>query len=84
MLTQKDYTLQSPMSITKGSLCQYGIRSKEELQRLIDSNIIGNDFLYNSNGSFDKFGFNIESICTDAGYGVMKFLIQCITAILRH
>lgn len=72
MLTQKDYTPQSPMSITKELLCQYGISSKDELQRLIDSKIIGDDFLHYSDGSFDKFQL------------VQQILQRALTNITNH
>ena len=38
-------------------LCQYGISSKEELQRLIDSRILGEEFLHEIDSCVDKFQF---------------------------
>lgn len=57
ILTRRETDIQSPRTITEDLLCQYGISSEEELQRLIDSKILGDDFLHYSEGSFDKFKF---------------------------
>lgn len=57
ILTRKEHEVQSPRSITEELLCQYGISSKEELQRLINSKILGDDFLHYSENSFEKFQY---------------------------
>ena len=57
ILTGKEYEIQSQKTITEELLCQYGISSKEELERLIDSKVLGDDFIHYSDGSFEKFQF---------------------------
>lgn len=51
------YELSKPAPVTEEFLCQYGISSEEELKRLIDSKILGYDFLHYSDSSFDKFQY---------------------------
>lgn len=72
ILTGKEYEVQSKRSITEELLCQYGISSKKELQRLIDSKILGDDFLHYSDSSFDKFQF------------VQQILQRALTNIQNH
>lgn len=72
ILTQKAHEVQSPKSITEELLCQYGIGSEAELQRLIDSKILGDDFLHYSDSSLDKFQF------------VQQILQRAITNIQNH
>ena len=72
ILTQKAHEVQSSKSITEEWLCQYGIGSEAELQRLIDSKILGDDFLHYSDSSFDKFQF------------VQQILQRAITNIQNH
>lgn len=57
ILTQNKSAAQTTMSITEDVLCQYGISSKEELQRLIDSRMLGDDFLHEIDSCEDKFQF---------------------------
>lgn len=79
ILTQNGSAAQTTKSITEDVLCQYGIGSKEELQRLIDSRILGEDFLHEIDSCVDKFQFvqrilqrSLESIkshlCSLDGY----------------
>lgn len=73
ILTQKENTPQLPRSITEELLCQYGISSKEELQRLIDSKILGDDFLHYSDSNFDKFQF-VQQIIQRALTNIQDYL----------
>lgn len=57
ILTQNESAAQTTKSITEDVLCQYGISSKEELQRLIDSRILGEEFLHEIDSCVDKFQF---------------------------
>ncbi|MDE6020327.1 MAG: ATP-binding protein [Ruminococcus sp.] len=72
ILTGKEYEVQSQKAITEELLCQYGISSKEELQRIIDSKILGDDFLHYSDSCFDKFQF------------VQQILQRALTNIQNH
>jgi len=75
ILTRKEYEVQSQKAITEELLCQYGISSKEELQRLIDSKILGDDFLHYSDGSFDKFQF-VQKILERSLLNIQTYLKQ--------
>ena len=75
ILTRKEYEVQSQKAITEELLCQYGISSKEELQRLIDSKILGDDFLHYSDGSFDKFQF-VQNILERSLLNIQTYLKQ--------
>lgn len=57
ILTHKEFEKSAPKSITEELLCQYGISSEKELKRLIDSKILGDDFLHYSDNSLEKFKF---------------------------
>ena len=72
ILAQKEHEVQAPRIITEELLCQYGISSEAELKRLIDSKILGDNFLHYSDGDFDKFQF------------VQKILQRAITNIQNH
>lgn len=72
ILTGKEYEIQSQKAITEELLCQYGISSKEELQRIIDSKILGDDFLHYTDSCFDKFQF------------VQQILQRALTNIQNH
>lgn len=72
ILTHKEHEVQSPRYITEEFLCQYGISSEAELQRLIDSKILGDAFLHYSDGSLDKFQF------------VQQILQRALTNIQNH
>lgn len=74
ILTQNESATHTTKSITEDVLCQYGISSKEELQRLIDSRILGDDFLHEIDSCVDKFQFvqrilqrSLESIKSHLG-----------------
>ena len=74
ILTQNESAAHITKSITEDVLCQYGISSKEELQRLIDSRILGDDFLHEIDSCVDKFQFvqrilqrSLESIKSHLG-----------------
>lgn len=61
-------------------LAQYGISTQEELQRLIDSHVLGEDFLHNSEASIEKFEYvqkmlqrslkNIKAHLLEIGYNL--------------
>ena len=53
-------------------LARYGVSTQEELQRLIDSHVIGEEFLHTSEASFDKFEF------------VQRIIQRAITNIKVH
>lgn len=72
ILTQNESNVQITKSITDDLLCQYGISSKEELQRLIGSGILGNDFLHNIDSCPEKFQF------------VQQILQRALTNIQDH
>lgn len=72
ILTRKEHDVPLSKSITEELLCQYGISSEAELQRLIDSKILGDDFLHYNEGSFDKFQF------------VQQILQRALTNIQNH
>ena len=72
ILTQNESSAQSMKEITEDVLCQYGISSKEELQRLIDSRILGSDFLHDVDSCLDKFQF------------VQQILQRALTNIQNH
>lgn len=54
MLIHKTPEHSSALSIDK-VLARYGVSTQEELQRLIDSHILGEDFLHTSEASLEKF-----------------------------
>ena len=56
MLTHKEPERQLSLPIEE-LLARYGISTQEELQKLIDSHVLGEDFLHNSEASFDKFEY---------------------------
>lgn len=72
ILTQKENESQLPRTITEELLCQYGISSKEEFQRLIDSKILDDNFLHYINSSIEKFIF------------VQQILQRTLTNIKNH
>ena len=57
MLIQSENTKSTTVSITEDLLCQYGISSQDELQCLIDSRILGEDFIHEVDSCVDKFQF---------------------------
>lgn len=73
ILTGKEYEVQSQKAITEELLCQYGISSKEELQRIIDSKILGDGFLHYSDSCFDKFQF-VQQILQRALTNIQNYL----------
>ena len=73
LLTQKENAPQLPRPITEELLCQYGISSKEELQRFIDSKILGRDFLHYSDNDFKKFQF-VQKIMQRAFVNIQNHL----------
>ena len=73
ILTQKENTTQQPRILTEETLGQYGISSEEELKRLIDSRILGEEFLHYSDSNFDKFQF-VQHILQRAFTNVQRYL----------
>lgn len=77
MLIHKTSEHSSALSIEE-VLARYGISTQEELQRLIDSHVIGEEFVHTSEASFDKFEFvqriiqraikNIKAHLVNIGY----------------
>lgn len=73
ILTQNKSAAQITKSITEDILCQYGISSKEELERLIGSGIFGSDFLHNIDSCLEKFQF-VQQILQRALANIQKHL----------
>jgi hypothetical protein len=53
-------------------LARYGVNTQEELQRLIDSHVLGEDFLHTNEANIDKFEY------------VQKIIQRAITNIKAH
>lgn len=73
ILTQKENTTQQPRILTEETLCQYGISSEEELKRLIDSRILGEEFLHYSDSSIAKFQY-VQQILQRAFTNIQSYL----------
>lgn len=71
MLIHKTSERSSAMSIEE-VLARYGVSTQEELQRLIDSHVLGEDFLHTSEANIDKFEY------------VQKIIQRAITNIKAH
>lgn len=71
MLIHKTSEHSSELSIEE-VLARYGVSTKEELQRLIDSHVLGEDFLQTSEANIDKFEY------------VQKIIQRAITNIKAH
>lgn len=71
MLVHKASEHSSALSIEK-VLARYGVSTQEELQRLIDSHVLGEDFLHTSEADIDKFEY------------VQKILQRAINNIKAH
>lgn len=56
-------------------LARYGISTQEELLRLIDSHVLGEEFLHNSEASRDKFEY-VQKIIQRAIDNIKKHLIE--------
>lgn len=61
MLIHKTSEHSSELSIEE-VLARYGVSTQEELQRLIDSHVLGEDFLHTSEANIDKFEYVQEII----------------------
>ena len=57
ILAQKNSAPVSPVVLTEELLCRYGVSSKEELQRLINSKVIDDNFLHLIDSNIEKFQF---------------------------
>ena len=75
ILTQRNSTMQSPIPLTEDLLCQYGISSKEELQRLIEKKILDANFLHYSDSSFEKFQF-VQGLIQRAVKRIKEYLCK--------
>lgn len=71
MLVHKTSEHSSALSIEE-VLARYGVSTQEELQRLIDSHVLGADFLHTSEANREKFEF------------VQKIIQRAITNIKAH
>lgn len=79
LLTHKEPERQFSLPIEE-LLARYGISTQEELQKLIDSHVLGEDFLHNSEASIDKFEYvqkilqrsliNIKTHLLEIGYNL--------------
>lgn len=56
-------------------LARYGISTQEELQRLIDSHVLGEDFLHSSEASFEKFEY-VQKIIQRAISNIKEHLVK--------
>lgn len=56
-------------------LARYGISTKEELVRLIDSHVLGEEFLHSSEASLDKFEY-VQRIIQRAIDNIKKHLVE--------
>lgn len=56
-------------------LARYGISTKEELVRLIDSHVLGEEFLHNSEASLEKFEY-VQRIIQRAIDNIKKHLVE--------
>lgn len=74
MLVHKTTEYSSVLPIEE-LLARYGIGTQEELQRLIDSHILNEDFLHTSEASFDKFEY-VQRIIQRAIKNIKKRLID--------
>lgn len=56
-------------------LARYGVSTQEELQRLIDSHILGEDFLHTSEASLEKFEY-VQGIIQRAITNIKAYLVK--------
>lgn len=63
-----------PLSIEE-VLTQYGVSTQEELQRLIDSHVIGEDFLHAGKASLEEFAY-VQKIIQRAIGNIREYLIK--------
>ena len=74
MLIHKTSEHSVSMSIEE-VLARYGISTQEELQRLIDSHVLGEDFLHTSEASLDKFEY-VQGIIQRAITNIKAHLVK--------
>ena len=74
MLIHKTSEHSSELSIEE-VLARYGVSTQEELQRLIDSHILGEDFLHTSEASLEKFKY-VQGIIQRAISNIKAHLVK--------
>lgn len=74
MLVHKTSEHSSALSIEE-VLARYGVSTQEELQRLIDSHVLGADFLHTSEANREKFEF-VQRIIQRAITNIKAHLVQ--------
>lgn len=74
LLNRKEVQKHSTVSIEE-VLARYGISSNEELQKLIDSRVLDEEFIHNSEANFEKFEF-VQKIINRTIENVKKHLIS--------